>query len=265
MEYLFTKQDTHMPSHSLPRHIAIIMDGNGRWAKQRFMPRMFGHKAGAKTVHRIVKSCVEQRIEVLTLFAFSSENWQRPAVEVSFLMNLFITVLRREIKKMHEQQIQLHLIGDRSRFDARLQEEIAWGEALTAQNTGLKLVIAANYGGRWDITEAVRKVLTQVESGLAPSAITAEHVTQQTAIAGLPAPDLLIRTSGELRISNFLLWPLEQTELYFTPVFWPDFTEKELQKACDFYATRRNAVQEDESLQALADEWVDESGRMMAM
>lgn len=231
----------------LPRHIAIIMDGNGRWAKQKYMPRVFGHKAGAKTVRKIVKSCIDHKIEVLTLFAFSSENWQRPTTEVNFLMNLFITVLRREIKKMHDQNIQLRIIGDRSRFDSKLREEMAWGEDLTGNNTGLKLIIAANYGGRWDIIQSVKKVLTQVELGLKPQDLTINAISQQTSIADLPAPDLLIRTSGELRISNFILWQLHQTELYFTSVYWPDFNEHELKKALLFFAERRSIQRDDEN------------------
>lgn len=222
---------------ALPRHIAIIMDGNGRWAKQRFLPRFAGHKAGARTVRRIVKSCAEKNIEVLTLFAFSSENWQRPIQEVNFLMNLFVNLLKREAKKLHEQNIQLHIIGDCSRFDKKLQELILSAQELTANNTGMKLVIAANYGGRWDINEAVQKISKDIESGqISSKNISYDLIQQKAAFAKFRDPDLLIRTSGEQRISNFMLWQLAYTELYFTDVFWPDFDGAEFEKALMFFA-----------------------------
>jgi len=223
----------------LPRHIAIIMDGNGRWAKQRYLPRIAGHEAGAKAVRRIIKNCVGKKIEILTLFAFSSENWSRPIEEVSFLMNLFITLLKREVKKLHEQNIQVRIIGDRSRFDEKLRHQITKAEKLTEKNTGLKLVIAANYGGRWDITETVRDIATEVKTGLlSQKDISPELIQKKIALADFPDPDLLIRTSGEQRISNFMLWQLAYTELYFTDVFWPDFNNEELEKALLFFSNR---------------------------
>ncbi len=228
-----------MSDMTLPRHIAIIMDGNGRWAKQRFLPRFAGHKAGVEAIREIVKACVRKKIEVLTLFAFSSENWRRPIKEVSFLMKLFLSALEREAKKLHEQNIQLRVIGDRSRFGEELRQYMLDAEALTAQNTGLKLVIAANYGGQWDICEAVRKIAIDVEQGRLTSAqIKTDLIAEKLTLSDLPAPDLFIRTSGEQRISNFLLWQLAYAELYFTNVYWPDFTTEELEKALAFYVNR---------------------------
>lgn len=228
----------NMPT--VPRHIAIIMDGNGRWAKQRHLPRVAGHKAGADAVRRVVKCCAEKKVEVLTLFAFSSENWQRPEVEVGYLMDLFIVVLKREAKKLHEQNIRLQIIGDRARFDTKIQSQMAMAESLTANNTGLRLIIAANYGGRWDIGQTLRKIAEEVEQGqLSSKEITLDLIQKKTALADLPDPDLLIRTSGEQRISNFLLWHLAYTELYFTEIFWPDFNHDELEKALAFFAVRK--------------------------
>lgn len=226
-------------THTLPRHIAIIMDGNGRWAKKRFLPRVAGHKAGVESVHKIVQHCAEKKIEVLTLFAFSSENWQRPPQEVDYLMDLFLTILQREIKKIHERNIQLRFIGERSRFEEKLQQQIDYAETLTANNTGLKLVIAVNYGGRWDLVQACRKLAIEIEKGnLTSKSITNELLRTQLALGDLPEPDLFIRTSGEQRISNFLLWDIAYTELYFTDVLWPDFDEEELEKALDFFVDR---------------------------
>jgi undecaprenyl diphosphate synthase len=223
----------------LPRHIAIIMDGNGRWAKQRFLPRIAGHKAGVEAVRNTVKYCVEKNIEVLTLFAFSSENWRRPEQEVNFLMDLFILVLEREVKKLHKQNIQLRIVGDRSRFDKKLMEYMEKAEALTRNNTGLKLIVAANYGGQWDITEACRRIAAEVEQGkLKSTDITSDTIQAQLATAGLPEPDLFIRTSGEQRISNFMIWQLAYSELYFSDALWPDFDNKEFEKALAFYASR---------------------------
>lgn len=228
-----------MITTKLPRHIAIIMDGNGRWAKQRHLPRVAGHKVGVEAVREAVKACVEKNIEALTLFAFSSENWQRPAQEVNYLMSLFVSALQREAKKLHKQNIQLRIIGDRFRFDKKLQEQIAAAEQLTAQNTGLKLVIAANYGGRWDITNAVQQIVQEVEQGkLTQQDISPQLIQSKLAIADLPEPDLFIRTGGELRISNFMLWQQAYTELYFCDILWPDFNAAELEKALEFFALR---------------------------
>jgi len=244
---------TQMNLLSSLRHIAIIMDGNGRWAKQRFLPRMAGHKAGVSTVRRIVESCIQRNIEVLTLFAFSSENWNRPLAEVKFLMNLFITTLRKDVKKLHEQNIQLRIIGDYSRFDQKLRELIEQAEQLTASNTGLKLVIAANYGGRWDIYHTMREIAREVESGqLSSKEITLEFIGKKIALADLPEPDLLIRTSGEQRISNFMLWQLAYTELYFTNTFWPDFNAEELDKAIVFFSNRERRFGTTESVKLMA-------------
>ncbi len=223
----------------LPRHIAIIMDGNGRWAKKKFLPRLAGHKAGVEAVQQTVKRCVEKKIEVLTLFAFSSENWRRPQEEVSYLMQLFINALKNEAKKLHEQNIQLRVIGDRTRFDEKLRQQIDEVENLTANNTGLKLLLATNYGGQWDITQAVQRIAAKIESGAISSlAVTDELIQQHLSFADLPDPDLFIRTSGELRISNFILWQLAYTELYFSDVLWPDFNGDELDRAFAFFTTR---------------------------
>ena len=223
----------------LPRHIAIIMDGNGRWAKKRYLPRLAGHKAGADAVRQVVQRCVEKKIEVLTLFAFSSENWRRPQEEVSYLMQLFISALQNEAKKLHEQNIQLRVIGDRALLDEKLREQILKVETLTQHNTGLKLLLAANYGGQWDMTQAVQKIVDEsAASGLLNPVITPELIQAKLSFADLPDPDLFIRTSGEKRISNFILWQLAYTELYFTDVLWPDFNAKELTSAFAFFAKR---------------------------
>jgi undecaprenyl diphosphate synthase len=215
------------------------MDGNGRWAKQRFLPRIAGHKAGVDAVRNTVKYCAEKNIDVLTLFAFSSENWRRPEQEVNFLMDLFIMVLEREVKKLHKQNIQLRIVGDRTRFDKKLALHMQKAEALTQNNTGLKLIVAANYGGQWDVTEACRKVAAEVEQGKLSSAdISADVIQARLATAGIPEPDLFIRTSGEQRISNFMIWQLAYSELYFSEVLWPDFDDNELDKALAFYASR---------------------------
>lgn len=223
----------------LPQHVAIIMDGNGRWAKQRHLPRMAGHREGLKTVRQIAKICGEKGIEVLTLFAFSRENWQRPAQEVRGLLGLFLSVLQNEVEKLHKNNVQLRIIGDFSGFNDELRASIVAAQQLTAQNNGLKLVIAADYGGRWDIVQAARKIGEQIEQGTLTAAdITSELFSTQLSLADLPEPDLLIRTSGELRISNFLLWQLAYAELYFTDILWPDFNSQAFEQALTFYASR---------------------------
>lgn len=228
-----------MSASIFPRHLAIIMDGNGRWAKKRLLPRAAGHKAGVDAVRQVVKACVEKKIEVVTLFAFSSENWRRPVQEVNYLMDLFISALEREAKKLHEQNIKLCFIGDRSRFDEKLCRYMQDAEHLTFQNTGLVLVIAANYGGQWDICDAMRKLAVKIEQGhLTSQQLSIELIESELTTANLPPPDLFIRTSGEQRISNFLLWQLAYSELYFTDVLWPDFNAEELNKALDYYANR---------------------------
>lgn len=243
------------PREWLPRHIAIVMDGNGRWARRRFLPRTAGHREGAKTVRQIVKACGERGIEVLTLFAFSSENWRRPRPEVEVLMNLFLTTLRREIRRLHAANVRMRFIGDRSAFSPVLQDYIAQAEQRTVANTGLNLVIAANYGGRWDIAQACRRVAEEAAAGrLPPNDVNVDLVHQYTSLADLPEPDLFIRTGGEQRISNFLLWQLAYTELYFTDRLWPDFDVEDLDAACAAFASRqRRFGQTSEQVTGVAD------------
>ncbi len=228
------------PDSSPPRHVAIVMDGNGRWAKQRKLPRFAGHTAGVDTVKGVVRACVEKGIEVLTLFAFSSENWRRPRDEVSMLMGLFISALDQQVKKLHDNDIRLRVIGDRSAFNATLQKRIRDAEALTRDNTGLTLVIAANYGGRWDILEAARALARNVAAGaLEPDEITEQQMAHHMSLKELPEPDLFIRTGGEQRVSNFLLWDMAYTELYFTETLWPDFDRAAFDEALASYARRQ--------------------------
>lgn len=222
-----------------PRHIAIIMDGNGRWAKRRHLPRMLGHQEGVKAVRKVIKLCGEMKIEALTLFAFSSENWQRPEQEVNYLMTLFLNTLKNEIDKLIKNNVQLRMVGNLEGFNQPLREWIDKSQTLTAKNTGLQLVIAVNYSGQWDIVQAAQRIMNQVKSGkLETEILTREIFAEYLSLADLPAVDLLIRTSGEYRISNFLLWQLAYTELYFTDILWPDFDEHELKKAIQFYTQR---------------------------
>lgn len=220
----------------IPRHIAIIMDGNGRWAKLRGLPRMEGHRQGVEAVCRVVRHCAELGVEHLTLFAFSSENWRRPAEEVGFLMGLFRMMLQREVTRMHRNGVRLTVIGDRSRFDAELQSLIAKAEARTAANTKICLNIAANYGGRWDIVQAMNR-LTRAHPERA-GCYTEADLQAELALGWAPEPDLFIRTGGEQRLSNFLLWQLAYTELYFTDMLWPDFREEALDEAVRSYQRR---------------------------
>ena len=223
-----------------PKHVAIIMDGNGRWAQKRGLPRVAGHKAGVETVRSAIQACVEQGIEVLTLFAFSSENWRRPQKEVSLLMSLFLTALQREVKKLHENGVQLRIIGDVSAFDEKIQSHIEKAEELTKNNNRLMLNIAANYGGQWDITQATKKIIEKVTANELQSAdITADVITQHLSMNDLPDPDLFIRTGGEQRISNFLIWQLAYSELYFTDTLWPDFDAAEFALALKSFAGRQ--------------------------
>ncbi|MCB1920226.1 MAG: di-trans,poly-cis-decaprenylcistransferase [Candidatus Competibacteraceae bacterium] len=222
-----------------PRHVAIVMDGNGRWAQQRSLPRTVGHREGAKAVRRVVEACVERDIPVLTLFAFSSENWRRPRREVEILMSLFLTTLRSEIRRLDVANVRLRFIGDHSAFSPTLQDYIAKAEKRTMRNTGLTLVIAANYGGRWDILQAARRIAEDVAAGrLSPNDLTTEFYHRYTCLADLPEPDLFIRTGGEQRISNFLLWQLAYTELYFSERLWPDYDAGDLDAACAAFANR---------------------------
>ena len=234
-------QTTAAFDHSarLPRHVAIIMDGNGRWAEQRGKFRVSGHKAGVKSVRAAVSVAHQLKLDALTLFAFSSENWRRPEEEVSALMNLFIAVLGSEVKKLHRNNIRLKVIGNSSGFSAHLQRKIADAEALTANNTGLTLNIAANYGGRWDITQACRRAAELVASGeLNAADINEDYLNGLMNMADLAPVDLLVRTGGEQRISNFLLWQLAYAELYFTPVLWPDFDETVFSEAIAVFVSR---------------------------
>ena len=225
---------------SMPRHVAIIMDGNGRWAERRKLPRNLGHKAGVDAVRKVVAACGERGIEVLTLFAFSSENWRRPAKEVGLLMELFLTTLQKEIKRLHKNKVRIRLIGDKSAFPEKLQKRIAEAERVTAENEGLTLVIAANYGGRWDIAQAAARLAERVKAGeLDSSEITAEALGAEVSLADLPEPDLFIRTGGEQRISNFLLWQLAYTELFFTDRYWPDFDAEALDEAIASFSGRQ--------------------------
>ena len=222
------------------KHVCIIMDGNGRWAKKRFMPRFAGHKAGLSVVRKIVSSCVEQGIEVLTLFAFSSENWRRPEKEVGLLMDLFATALTREVKKLNENNIQLRIIGDLSAFSERIQLLVAEAIALCADNTGLILNIAANYGGRWDITQATRQIAEKVKQGeMSTDDINENVIEEHLSLRRIPEPDLFIRTGGEKRISNFIIWQLAYCEFYFTDTLWPDFDKKVFEEAIRSYSSRQ--------------------------
>ncbi len=224
---------------TLPKHIAVIMDGNGRWAKKRGLPRPAGHHAGVKAVRAIVESCAKQGIQVLTLFAFSSENWKRPAEEVSSLMKLFVQALDREIDSMHRNGIRVRFIGDRSALNADLQQRMLAAEGRTAANPGMTLVIAVAYGGRWDLMQAVRQVATDcVQGKRTPDSLSDADIAAHLALHDLPEPDLFIRTGGEHRISNFLLWNLAYTELYFCDVLWPDFDAVQLAHAIRRFGER---------------------------
>jgi undecaprenyl diphosphate synthase len=223
-------------THAVPRHIAIIMDGNGRWAKKRFLPRIAGHRRGVEVVRSTVQACVQKDIEFLTLFAFSSENWRRPADEVSFLMQLFMLALEREVAKLHKNNIRFKVIGDLTRFEPRLVELITEAEQLTRDNTQLTLTVAANYGGRWDMIQAVARMLKN--SPRLAAGFTEADLLPYLSLAYAPEPDFFIRTGGEQRISNFLLWQLAYTEMYFTDTLWPDFDAAEFDRAIASYQQR---------------------------
>jgi undecaprenyl diphosphate synthase len=224
-------------TRDVPRHVAIIMDGNGRWAKKRHLPRVAGHKRGVDAVRATVRACVERGIEYLTLFAFSSENWRRPAEEVSLLMQLFRAALTNEVEKLHRNRIRLKLIGDTTPFDPTVREMIARGERLTQDNTALTLTIAVNYGGRWDILQALAR-LARAKPEVVAAGPSEDDLAPYLAMAYAPEPDLFIRTGGEQRISNFLLWQLAYTELYFTPTLWPDFDAAALDAAIASFRKR---------------------------
>jgi undecaprenyl diphosphate synthase len=225
---------------TLPQHVAVVMDGNGRWAKKRFLPRTAGHKAGVRATRRLVELCAIKGIGALTLFAFSSENWSRPDQEVSSLMSLFVSTLKSEINKLHEQGVRICFIGDRARFSENLQASIAAAEEKTAANTRLRLNIAANYGGRWDIVNAVRSLSRKLAAGdISGEQVTEQAFTRELCLVDQPEPDLFIRTGGEQRISNFLLWQIAYTELFFTDTLWPEFNDAAFDEALDWYATRQ--------------------------
>ena len=226
-------------NQNIPQHVAIIMDGNGRWAQLQGKGRVAGHKAGVESVRQVVAAARKSNVKALTLFAFSSENWQRPAKEVSVLMDLFMYVLTKEVKRLHKHNIRFQVVGDLSRFSDKLQKNIAKSEQLTVENTGLVLSIAANYGGRWDIVQAAKKLASGVERGsMSVDDINEETLNEQTCLANLPTLDLLIRTGGDYRISNFLLWQAAYAELYFTDTLWPDFNEKQFLEAINCFDHR---------------------------
>lgn len=231
--------DTQLSSELLPQHIAIIMDGNGRWAKQQGKPRLYGHRVAVKAVRETISAASRLGIKAVTLFAFSSENWKRPEEEVGLLMDLFMMVLTREIKKLHKNNLKLKIVGDKSRFSTSLQKKIAEAEYLTQSNTGLVVNVAANYGGKWDITQAVKQLAISIEKKQFTSEeITEESISQYLCMSDLPDVDLMIRTSGECRISNFMLWQMAYAELYFTDLYWPEFNEQALLEAISWFINR---------------------------
>ena len=217
----------------IPRHIAVIMDGNGRWAKKRFLPRVMGHKRGLDALENMVGRCAELGVQYLTVFAFSTENWRRPEDEVSFLMGLFLQALQKQVQRLHENNMRVKVIGNRSRFSGDILRGIEAAERLTAANTGLTLTIAADYGGRWDILQAANRL---IQEGV--TEITEDMLAQHLMLPDAPEPDLFIRTGGETRISNFLLWQLAYTELYFTDTLWPDFDRAALDAAVASFQKR---------------------------
>lgn len=223
----------------IPKHIAIIMDGNGRWAQAQGKGRVVGHKAGVDSVRAVVKGARKAGVKALTLFAFSSENWQRPEKEVSVLMDLFMFVLTKEVTRLHKNNIRFQVVGDLNRFSDKLQKSIKKSEQLTQNNTGLTLSVAANYGGRWDITNAARMLASQVQNNeISLDDINENTLNEHTCLANLPTLDLLVRTGGDYRISNFLLWQAAYAEFYFTETLWPDFNEEQFEKAIDVFDQR---------------------------
>ena len=224
---------------SLPHHIAIVMDGNGRWAAARGEARPVGHRAGIEPVRKVIRECARLNIEALTLFAFSSENWRRPETEVAAIMGLFMEALDREVAELHANRVRVRIIGNRQRLSVRLQQRIAEAEALTAANEGLKLQVAVSYGGRWDVLEAAKRLAARAASGEIRAAdIDEDLFSAELQLSDLPDPDLFIRTGGDHRVSNFLLWNIAYAELYFTDVLWPDFSEAEFQLALEDFAQR---------------------------
>lgn len=225
---------------NLPQHIAVVMDGNGRWARQRGLPRVAGHRKGGDAVRKIIQLCADKKIPWLTVFAFSSENWRRPKQEVDRLMDLFVQALDKDVKELHKNNVRFRVIGDTQSLSDSIQDRVEKSEQLTKTNTGLVLTVALNYGGRWDISEACRKIATDVASNkIDVQSVTPEILEHYISTHDMPDPDLFIRTGGEQRISNFLLWQLAYTELYFTDVLWPDFGEKEFDKALNSFVARQ--------------------------
>ena len=223
----------------VPQHIAIIMDGNGRWATSRGLPRTEGHRKGAETVTRILEAAQKRDIKYITLYAFSTENWKRPSEEVDTLLNLFRQYLKKDLSELEKKAVRIHFIGDRKRFPQDIQDEMNRLEKITFEHDKYHLILALSYSGRDELKRAVQKLITHVKDGiLEPSDISEETIVEMLDTAGIPDPDLMIRTSGEQRISNFLLWQLAYTEMYFSPVYWPDFTAEELDKAIEAYASR---------------------------
>ena len=224
----------------IPRHVAIIMDGNGRWANRKSLPRYMGHREGVKAVRRVVEACLDRGVETLTLFAFSSENWRRPKAEVGLLMDLFVHTLQKEINRLDRNGVRMRFIGDRSAFNDKLRSLMDTAEAQTAHNDKLTLVMAVNYGGRWDLAQAARRLAERVAQGeLRPADIDSDALGRELCIADLPEPDLFIRTGGEQRISNYLLWQLAYTELYFTDLLWPDFDQAAFDDALQSFSGRQ--------------------------
>lgn len=240
----------------VPKHVAIIMDGNNRWAKKRFMPGVAGHKAGVDAVRAVVETSAKEGVEVLTLFAFSSENWRRPANEVSALMQLFVAALQREVRKLHKNNIRLVVMGDLSGFNDQIQDLVREAQEKTRDNSAMTLVIAANYGGQWDIVQASKRIAEEVQAGrLAVTDINEDVFHQYTWLNEFPAPDLMIRTGGEQRISNFMLWQTAYAEYYFSDALWPDFKEQEYKKALAAFAERtRRFGRTDDQLKEASDD-----------
>ncbi|MAS81286.1 MAG: di-trans,poly-cis-decaprenylcistransferase [Legionellales bacterium] len=222
------------------KHVAIIMDGNGRWAKSRKLPRVAGHRAGVKALRKLIEHLVKIKLNIITVYAFSRENWQRPQSEVDLLMNLFISALHSEVNDIHENNVKLNFIGDRSTFSGQLQDSINDSELLTSSNNGLCLNIAANYSGRWDIVQAYHSIAKDIESKLMSiEDVDETTISNKLSLADHKDPDLFIRTGGEQRISNYLLWETAYTELYFTETLWPDFDAKQFDIAIDWYSKRQ--------------------------
>jgi len=240
------------PNGDIPVHVAIIMDGNGRWANRRGLPRIAGHRQGLESVRAVVKRCADRGVSYLTLFAFSSENWRRPPTEVNLLMELFTNALENKAKRLHEHQVRLRVVGDLSRFSSKIRMLVQRAEALTRENRRLNLTIAANYGGRWDIAQACATICRKVSAGeLSQEDVTAAAIGEHLSTSFLPEPDLFVRTGGEQRVSNFLLWQLAYSELYFTDTLWPDFDEAALDEALASFAGRqRRFGQTGEQIQA---------------